>query len=212
LRPPFRPRRDADRDGLDGTDPSGVPEADLAAARLIVNDHMPPGWPATRTRRNATPSAGSLTTRHTAVNPPGLPAMAAGGSACARVPARRSASGGRYRPPVCHIRSAASGAGLPAAVTNKGRTGDPRTAGTGWVAVWNRDLAIPVTGMPDAASGQACSPAPCRHAGDLAGSRRREYRAIAVACATGRFWRKREEQRGPERRGLSSCSRRHANA
>jgi hypothetical protein len=64
---------------VDGTDPSGVPEANLAAARLIVNDHMPPGWPATRTRRNATLSAGSLTTRHTAVNPPGLQAMAAGG-------------------------------------------------------------------------------------------------------------------------------------
>jgi len=36
--------------------------------------------------------------------------------------------------------------------------------------------------------------------------------AIAVACATGRFRRKREEQQGPEHRGQSSCSRRHANA
>ena len=36
--------------------------------------------------------------------------------------------------------------------------------------------------------------------------------AIAVVCATGRFRRKREEQRGPGHRGQSSCSRRHANA
>ena len=47
-----------------------------------------------------------------------------------------------------------------AAVTNNGRTGDPRVEGTGWVAVWNRDLATPVTGMPNSASRQACSPAP----------------------------------------------------
>lgn len=50
-----------------------------------------------------------------------------------------------------------------------------------------------------------------RQAGDLAGGRRREPGAIAVACATGRFRRKREEQQGPEHRGQSSCSR-HANA
>jgi hypothetical protein len=30
---------------------------------------------------------------------------------------------------------------------------DPRTTGTAGVAVWNRDLAAPVTGMPNAASG-----------------------------------------------------------
>jgi hypothetical protein len=79
--------------------------------------------------------------------------MAAGGSACARVSARRSASGGRYRPAMCQTRSAASAAGIPAAVTNNGPAEDPRTAGTAWVAVWNRDLAAPVTGMPDWASG-----------------------------------------------------------
>ena len=49
--------------------------------------------------------------------------MAAGGSACVRVPARRSASGGRYRPVMCQTGSAASAAGIPAAVTNNGRTG-----------------------------------------------------------------------------------------
>jgi hypothetical protein len=54
---------------------------------------------------------------------------------------------------------------------------------TAWVAVWNRDLATPVTGTPDSASRK----------GLLTG-------AIAVACATGRFRRKREEQRGPEHR------------
>ncbi len=41
----------------------------------------------------------------------------------------------------------------PAAVTDNGPAEDPRVAGTGWVAVWNRDLATPVTGMPDSASG-----------------------------------------------------------
>ena len=66
--------------------------------------------------------------------------------------ARRSASGGPYRSAVRHIRSAASAAGIPAVVTNIGRLEDPRTTGTGWVAVWNRDLATPVTGMPDSAS------------------------------------------------------------
>jgi hypothetical protein len=37
-------------------------------------------------------------------------------------------------------------------VTNNGRTEDPRTTGTAWVGVWNRDLATPVTGMPNSAS------------------------------------------------------------
>ena len=32
--------------------------------------------------------------------------------------------------------------GIPAAVTNSGRAEDPRTTGTAWVAVRNRDLAI----------------------------------------------------------------------
>jgi len=40
-------------------------------------------------------------------------------------------------------RSAASTAGIPAAVTNSVRTEDPRTTGTAWVAVRNRDLATP---------------------------------------------------------------------
>lgn len=36
--------------------------------------------------------------------------------------------------------------------------------------------------------------------------------AIGVACAAGRFRRERGEQRGPEHRGRSSCTRRHASA
>jgi len=35
-----------------------------------------------------------------------------------RVSARRSASGGRYRPATCQTKSAASAAGIPAAVTS----------------------------------------------------------------------------------------------
>jgi len=48
-------------------------------------------------------------------------------------------------------RSAASALGIPAAVTNSGRTGDPRTTGTAWAAVQNLDLATPITGMPNPA-------------------------------------------------------------
>jgi hypothetical protein len=54
---------------------------------------------------------------------------------------------------MCQAGPAASAAGVPAAVTNNGTTGDPRVAGTGWVAAWNRGLATPVTGMPDSACG-----------------------------------------------------------
>jgi hypothetical protein len=54
---------------------------------------------------------------------------------------------------MCQTRSAAPAAGILAAVTNNGRAKDPCTAGTAWVAVWNRDLATLVTGMPDLASG-----------------------------------------------------------
>jgi len=45
-------------------------------------------------------------------------------------------------------RSAAPPAGIPAAVTNSGRTEDPRRTGTAWVAVRNLDLATPITGRP----------------------------------------------------------------
>jgi hypothetical protein len=48
-------------------------------------------------------------------------------------------------------------------VTNSGRTADPRTTGTAWVAVRNRDLATPITGMPNAAC--ACAPRPGRPPG-----------------------------------------------
>ena len=47
--------------------------------------------------------------------------VAAGGPVRARVSARRSASGSRYRPAMRRTRSAASAAGIPAAVTNSGR-------------------------------------------------------------------------------------------
>jgi hypothetical protein len=40
-------------------------------------------------------------------------------------------------------RSAASAAGIPAAVTDSGRTEEPRRTGVAWVAVQNRDLANP---------------------------------------------------------------------
>ena len=77
--------------------------------------------------------------------------MAAVGLARARVSARRSASGSRYRPAMRRTRSATSAAGIPAAVTNNGRTEDSRRTGTAWVAVRNRDLATPITGMPNSA-------------------------------------------------------------
>jgi hypothetical protein len=122
------------------------------------------------------------------------------------------ASGGRYRPAMCQTRSAASAAGIAAAVTNNDLPRiRARPARRGWpygIGTWpcrspgcrTRRLARPARPRLD------------RHAGDLAGSRRRQPGTIAVACATGRFRRKREEQRGPEHRGRSSCSRRHANA
>ena len=72
--------------------------------------------------------------------------VVAGGPVGATVLARRSASGGRYRPAMRRTRSAESAAGIPAAVTNGGRSEHPRTTGTAWVAVRNRDLATPVTG------------------------------------------------------------------
>ena len=65
-----------------------------------------------------------------------------GGPVRARVSARRRASGSRCGPAMSRTRSAASVMGIPAAVTNSGRAEDPRTTGTAWVAVRNRDLAI----------------------------------------------------------------------
>jgi hypothetical protein len=56
--------------------------------------------------------------------------VAAGGSARARLSARRSASGSRHRPVMRPTRLAASAAGIPAAVTNNGRTEDPRLTGS----------------------------------------------------------------------------------
>ena len=48
-----------------------------------------------------------------------------GGPIRARWSARRRASGSRYRPVMCRTRSAASAAGIPAAVTNNGRAEEP---------------------------------------------------------------------------------------
>jgi hypothetical protein len=56
---------------------------------------------------------------------------------------RGEVSGSRYRPAMRRTRSAASAAGIPEEVTNSGRPEDPRTTGTAWVAVRNRDLATP---------------------------------------------------------------------
>ena len=89
--------------------------------------------------------------------------VAAGGPVRARVSARRSASGSPYPPAMRLTRSAASAAGIPAEVTNSGRPEDPRTTGTAWVAVRKRDLATPITGMPNSAC--ACAPRPGRPPG-----------------------------------------------
>ena len=78
--------------------------------------------------------------------------MAAGGPArrgCQRGAARRAAGAGREA--MRRNRSAASAAGIPAAVTNSGRAEDLRMAGTAWVAVRNLDLATLITGMPNSA-------------------------------------------------------------
>jgi hypothetical protein len=84
--------------------------------------------------------------------------LTAAGPARARVSARRSASGSRYRLAMRRTRSAASALGIPAVVTNNGRTEDPRTTGTAWVAVRNLDLATAITGMPDSACARAPRP------------------------------------------------------
>ena len=89
--------------------------------------------------------------------------VVAGGAARARVSARRSASGSRYRPAMRRTRSAASAGGIPAAVTNNGRAEDPRWTGAAWVTVRNLDFATPITGMPNSAC--ACAPRPGRPPG-----------------------------------------------
>lgn len=71
----------------------------------------------------------------------------------ARVSARRSAPGSRCRLAMCRTRSAASAAGIPAAVMT----------GTAWVAVRGLHLAAPITGMPNSAC--ACAPSPDRPSG-----------------------------------------------
>src|SRR2546421_10439652 len=69
--------------------------------------------------------------------------VTAGGPVRARVSARRRASGSRYRSAMRRTRSAASAQGIPAAVTNSGRSADPCTTGTAWVAVRNLDFGHP---------------------------------------------------------------------
>ena len=48
-------------------------------------------------------------------------------------------------------------------MTNSGRAEDPRWTGTAWIAVRYRDLATPITGMPNSA--RACAPRPGRPSG-----------------------------------------------
>ena len=85
----------------------------------------------------------------------GLAGGHGGGRICLREGAGAAQCIGRPVPVgyVPDPRSAASAAGIPAAVTNNGPTEDPCTTGMAWVAVPNRDLVTPVTGMPDSASG-----------------------------------------------------------
>jgi hypothetical protein len=80
---------------------------------------------------------------------------------------------------MCRTRSGASPAGIPAAVTKSGRAEDPRTTGMAWVAVRNRVLATPITGMPNAAC--ACA------RGTVAGSRSSRVRALSVAPGAGNY-------------------------
>jgi hypothetical protein len=92
--------------------------------------------------------------------------VTAGGPARARVSARRRASGSRYQPAMRRTRSAASVAGIPAAVTNSGRAEAPRRTGTARVAVRNLDLATPSPGCQTrrvrARPGRAGRPGPGR--------------------------------------------------
>jgi hypothetical protein len=74
---------------------------------------------------------------------------------CARVSARRSRSGSRYRRAMCWTRSGPSVTGIPAVVMNIGRTDDPGTTGTAWVAVRNLDLATLIIGMANSACARA---------------------------------------------------------
>ena len=79
---------------------------------------------------------------------------------CRRGAGHRAAGTGRS---CAGPRSAASAVGIPAAVTNSGRAEDPRWTGTAWIAVRYRDLATPITGMPNSA--RACAPRPGRPSG-----------------------------------------------
>ena len=63
---------------------------------------------------------------------------------------------------MCRTKPAASALGIPAAVMNSGRIEDPRRTGTAWVAVRNRDLATPITGMPNSACAWTPRPAAVR--------------------------------------------------
>jgi hypothetical protein len=76
--------------------------------------------------------------------------VAAGWPTRTRVSARRSASGQPVPGQPCAGPGPAA-AGIPAAVTNSGLTEDPRRTGTAWVAVRNRDLATPITGIANSA-------------------------------------------------------------
>ena len=111
-------------------------------------------------------------------------------------------------PATCHTRSATLAAGIPAAVTNNGRTEDPRDQhcmggcmepGPGHAGHRDSGLGVSLGLLTGALTGM---PAIWPATGGVSTG------AIAVACATGRFRRKREEQRGPEHR----ISRRHASA
>jgi hypothetical protein len=72
------------------------------------------------------------------------------------------------RPATRRTSSAASALGIPAAVTNNGRTEDPRMTGTAWIAVRNLDLATPITGLRllagDARADRQCGYRDCRTA------------------------------------------------
>jgi hypothetical protein len=127
--------------------------------------------------------AGMITER---TGRPGWRGHGGGGSARARVPPRRSASRGRYRP-AGHVPGQVGRVAC-------GRPGDPRTTGTAWVAAPNRDLA------GDRDAGVGVSPGLLARAltgmPAISRTRRREHRRHRRRVPTGRFRRKREEQRG----------------
>ena len=81
--------------------------------------------------------------------------------------ARRSASRSRYRPAMCQARSAGSAAGVPGIRARPAPRGWPCRTGT-----WSRRS----PGMRTRRHAGSARPRLDRHAGDLAGSRRRERR------------------------------------